>query len=133
MDFASDRLTALVGVDVLNEGIDLPDVNVLVFMRATHSRRIFVQQLGRGLRLANGKSKVVVLDFVSDIRRLVEIAKMDHEARKTRLAPQALYLKNGFVTFEDVRVSSFVDEWLKDIADVADESETHELIFPVIP
>jgi len=39
-------------VDVMNEGIDVPDVNILVFLRATHSRKIFVQQLGRGLRLA---------------------------------------------------------------------------------
>lgn len=133
MEFASDRLNALVGVDVFNEGIDLPEVNVLVFMRATHSRRIFVQQLGRGLRLTEGKRKVVILDFVADIRRFVEVAKMNQEARRMTPAPQALYLKNGFVTFEDLRVSSFIDEWLKDIADVADESENHKLIFPVIP
>ena len=35
-------------VDILNEGIDVPDVNIVVFQRVTHSRRIFVQQLGRG-------------------------------------------------------------------------------------
>ena len=43
--------------------------NLIVFQRVTHSRRIFIQQLGRGLRLAEGKQKVIVLDFVSDIRR----------------------------------------------------------------
>ena len=37
--------------DILNEGVDVPDVNIICFARVTHSRRIFVQQLGRGLRL----------------------------------------------------------------------------------
>ena len=55
----------LTAVDLLNEGVDVPDVNILCFARVTHSRRIFVQQLGRGLRLREGKSHVLVLDFVS--------------------------------------------------------------------
>ncbi|WP_411556987.1 DEAD/DEAH box helicase family protein [Plantibacter sp. MPB07] len=68
-DFADGRIGIICAVDVLNEGIDVPDVNLIVFQRVTHSRRIFVQQLGRGLRLAPGKSSVIVLDFVSDVRR----------------------------------------------------------------
>ena len=82
MDFAAGRLTAITSVDVLNEGIDVPDVNILVFLRATHSRRIFVQQLGRGLRLAPGKEKVLVLDFVIDIRRMAAMISLDREARE---------------------------------------------------
>jgi superfamily II DNA or RNA helicase len=132
MEFAAGKLTALVAVDVLNEGIDVPDVNILAFMRATHSRRIFVQQLGRGLRLAEGKRKVVVLDFVSDIRRLAEVTRMDHEARNASLSPEALYLRDGFVRFRDLKTKSFVDEWLRDIADVSDASDNHELTFPVV-
>ena len=61
--FASGTYQAVCAVDVMNEGIDIPDVNILVFLRATHSRRIFVQQLGRGLRLSEGKEKVIVLDL----------------------------------------------------------------------
>jgi superfamily II DNA or RNA helicase len=133
MEFASDNIVALVGVDILNEGIDLPEVNILVFMRATHSRRIFIQQLGRGLRIKEGKSRVIVLDFVSDVRRLAEVVQMDRAARVADHAPRALYLKDGFVKFEDVRVGSFVEEWLRDIADIADESESHQLTFPVVP
>ena len=68
-DFADGRIGILCAMDVLNEGVDVPDVNLVVFQRVTHSRRIFVQQLGRGLRLAEGKDKVIVLDFVSDVRR----------------------------------------------------------------
>ena len=130
MDFAAGRLRALVAVDLLNEGVDVPDVNILAFLRATHSRRIFVQQLGRGLRLACGKNKLVVLDFVSDIRRIAEIVRMDREAKAGKIAPEAVYLKDGFVRFDDERAGPFVDEWIKDVADLSDEHESSELIFP---
>ena len=68
-DFHDGVIQTVCAVDIFNEGIDVPDVNIIVFQRVTHSRRIFVQQLGRGLRLTDGKEKVIVLDFVSDIRR----------------------------------------------------------------
>lgn len=130
MDFAAGRLQALAAVDLLNEGVDVPDVNMLAFLRATHSRRIFVQQLGRGLRLARGKNKLVVLDFVSDIRRIAEVVRMDREAKAGKMAPEAVYLKDGFVCFDDERAGPFVDEWIKDVADLGDEHESSELIFP---
>ncbi len=132
MDFAAGRLKALSAVDLLNEGIDVPDVNMLAFMRATHSRRIFVQQLGRGLRLARGKKKVVVLDFVSDIRRLAEVMRMEKEARAAKVAPEAVYLKDGFVRFDDERAGPFVEEWIKDVADLSEENDSYELTFPDI-
>ena len=132
MDFAAGRLKALAAVDLLNEGIDVPDVNVLAFMRATHSRRIFVQQLGRGLRLAHGKKKVLVLDFISDVRRLAELMRMDKEARAAKAVPEAVYLKDGFVRFDDERASPFVQEWIKDVADLSDENDSYELTFPDI-
>ena len=56
-DFSDGRIGILCAVDVLNEGVDVPDVNLVVFQRVTHSRRIFVQQLGRGLRLVRGEDK----------------------------------------------------------------------------
>lgn len=68
-DFQDGVIDVLCAVDILNEGVDVPDVNIIVFQRVTHSRRIFIQQLGRGLRLSKDKEKVIVLDFVSDIRR----------------------------------------------------------------
>src|SRR3954465_1592567 len=67
--FEEGEIQAMCAVDIFNEGVDVPDVNIIVFQRVTHSRRIFIQQLGRGLRLADDKTKVIVLDFVSDIRR----------------------------------------------------------------
>ena len=51
-------------VDLYNEGVDIPEVNTILFLRPTGSLTIFIQQLGRGLRLADGKECLTVLDFV---------------------------------------------------------------------
>jgi len=51
-------------VDLLNEGIDVPEVNTILFLRPTESATVFLQQLGRGLRLAEGKECLTVLDFI---------------------------------------------------------------------
>jgi superfamily II DNA or RNA helicase len=49
---------------MLNEGFDVPDCEALIFLRPTDSERIWLQQLGRGLRKKEGKETVLVLDFV---------------------------------------------------------------------
>lgn len=128
--FSGGKLSAVAAVDVMNEGIDVPDVNMLVFLRATHSRRIFVQQLGRGLRLAHDKEKVVVLDFVSDIRRMAEVAELDHEARVRGKKPESLFLKDGVVSFSDPAAQKFIEAWLTDVADLSEASDTEKLKFP---
>lgn len=128
--FAAGTYQAVCAVDVMNEGIDIPDVNILVFLRATHSRRIFVQQLGRGLRLSEGKEKVIVLDFVSDIRRMAEMIDMNNEGKVKGAEREVLYLKEGFVTFSDARVESFVNVWLEDVADLGGSDEETKLTFP---
>lgn len=133
LDFASGRLAALTSVDVLNEGIDVPDVNVLVFLRATHSRRIFVQQLGRGLRISPGKEKVVVLDFVTDIRRMAAVATLDREARED-ISPreiETVYLRDGIVNFSDARAEAFVEAWLEDVTNLEEAEDAEKLIFPM--
>ena len=58
------ELCALFSVDVFNEGVDIPVVDTVLFLRPTESATLFLQQLGRGLRLAEGKSCLTVLDFV---------------------------------------------------------------------
>ena len=55
-------------VDIFNEGVDIPEVDTLLFLRPTESLTIFLQQLGRGLRLADGKECCTVLDFVGNSR-----------------------------------------------------------------
>ena len=128
--FASGTYQAICAVDVMNEGIDIPDVNILVFLRATHSRRIFVQQLGRGLRLSEGKDKVIVLDFVSDIRRMAEMIEMNNEGKAKGAEHEVVYLREGFVSFSDARVESFVNMWLEDVADLSGSDDEVKLKFP---
>lgn len=55
-------------VDIFNEGVDIPEIDTVLFLRPTESLTIFLQQLGRGLRLANKKECLTVLDFVGNSR-----------------------------------------------------------------
>ncbi len=61
---ASGEICGIVTVDLFNEGIDIPSVDTLLLLRPTQSPLVFQQQLGRGLRLAEGKLSCLVLDFV---------------------------------------------------------------------
>ena len=71
----SADLEILFIVDILNEGVDIPGVNMVLFLRPTDSQTIFIQQLGRGLRKYEGKKYVTVLDFIgNDYKRSVQIA-----------------------------------------------------------
>lgn len=56
-------------VDLYNEGVDIPEVNTVLFLRPTESLTVFLQQLGRGLRLCDGKEALTVLDFVGQANR----------------------------------------------------------------
>lgn len=65
---ASGEIKAVFGVDVFNEGVDIPAVNTVLFLRPTQSATVFLQQLGRGLRLSPGKTVLTALDFVGHQR-----------------------------------------------------------------
>ncbi|WP_274362922.1 DEAD/DEAH box helicase family protein [Paenibacillus thermotolerans] len=56
-------------VDLYNEGVDIPEINTVLFLRPTESLTVYLQQLGRGLRLSEGKEALTVLDFVGHARR----------------------------------------------------------------
>ncbi|WP_241690185.1 DEAD/DEAH box helicase family protein [Ligilactobacillus salivarius] len=62
------ELTYLVTVDIFNEGIDIPFINQVIMMRKTESVIVFVQQLGRGLRKAQGKEYLTVIDFIGNYK-----------------------------------------------------------------
>ena len=71
----SSKLEILFTVDILNEGVDIPGVNMVLFLRPTESTTIFIQQLGRGLRKYMNKDYVTVLDFIGNsYKRSVQIA-----------------------------------------------------------
>ncbi|HQU69648.1 MAG TPA: DEAD/DEAH box helicase family protein [Albidovulum sp.] len=113
--FRRGDVDILASVDLFNEGVDVPDVDLIVFMRATHSRRIFVQQLGRGLRLGKEKDKVIVMDFVTDLRRVAEVIELE----KAATGPiERLPLGHNLINFRDASAGSFMLEWIKDQADL---------------
>lgn len=85
-------------VDLYNEGVDIPEVNTVLFLRPTESLTVFLQQLGRGLRLSEGKECLTVLDFIGQANKNYNfeekyralIGRSKHSIRH--------YLENGFLT-----------------------------------
>jgi superfamily II DNA or RNA helicase len=62
----ADKLDYIITVDIFNEGVDIPKVNQVIMLRPTQSAIIFVQQLGRGLRKADNKEYLTVIDFIGN-------------------------------------------------------------------
>lgn len=134
-DFAEGLINVVCAVDIFNEGIDVPDVNILVFQRVTHSRRIFIQQLGRGLRISEGKEKVIVLDFVSDIRRFAagislkdSLGEQEKGSTRINLPNKVRFVKAGG---DDPQTESFLRQWLDDVVAIEDSDEDASVLkFP---
>ena len=129
-DFSDGIVNVVCAVDVFNEGIDVPDVNIIVFQRVTHSRRIFIQQLGRGLRISDDKNKVIVLDFVSDIRRFAAGINLkdrlsSNETKRVNIPNKVTFRKVGG---EDPQTERFLREWLVDIASIEDANEDSSIL-----
>lgn len=71
----SDPLNLVFAIDILNEGVDIPSINMVLFLRPTESSTIFIQQLGRGLRKYPNKPYLTVLDFIANsYKRSAQIA-----------------------------------------------------------
>ncbi|SHF78182.1 Superfamily II DNA or RNA helicase [Flavobacterium segetis] len=66
--FRKKEFNYLFVVDIFNEGVDIPEIDTVLFLRPTESLTVFLQQLGRGLRLSEGKDCLTVLDFVGNSR-----------------------------------------------------------------
>lgn len=65
-DECEDALDYIISVDIFSEGVDVPEINQIIMLRPTESPIVFIQQLGRGLRKAEEKEYVVVLDFIGN-------------------------------------------------------------------
>lgn len=65
---AKKEINYLFVVDMFNEGVDIPEVDTILFLRPTESLTVFIQQFGRGLRKAEGKTHVNILDYVGNSR-----------------------------------------------------------------
>jgi superfamily II DNA or RNA helicase len=133
--FRLGRSPLLTAVDVFNEGVDVPDVNLIAFLRVTHSRRIFVQQLGRGLRLREGKESLMVLDFVSDLRRVAAALQLRRSlAGDGETETVMLPLPGGHrIEFTDAAAGTLLDAWIRDAASLETAAEEVRLQFPDVP
>ncbi|WP_307818026.1 DUF3427 domain-containing protein [Janibacter endophyticus] len=74
-DLRDRAVNVLFTVDVFNEGLDIPDVDTVLFLRPTESATVFMQQLGRGLRRTHDKAVLTVLDFVGHHRKEFNFAR----------------------------------------------------------
>ena len=90
------ELNYLCVVDIFNEGVDIPEIDTVLFLRPTDSLTIFLQQLGRGLRLSPGKTELTVLDFVAQANKKYDFAS---KFRALTLKPEkniAKQIQEGF-------------------------------------
>jgi superfamily II DNA or RNA helicase len=105
--FREGHFRTIVSVNILNEGVDIPDVDVIVFARSTESEAIFYQQLGRGLRKTHGKDEVLILDYVGNHNRMLMIESLFHTLARVYKKP---------VAKEDVAID--LDEEFQIVAEV---------------
>ena len=87
-EFKNGDLQVITTRDMFNEGVDIPDARLLVFLRSTSSQTVFEQQLGRGLRKHSGKDRVSVLDFVANVERIAMIRQLAEEVKSLKPVKQ---------------------------------------------
>lgn len=75
-DLARGRHRIVFSVDMFNEGVDVPEIDTVLLLRPTESPIVFLQQIGRGLRLSDGKDHLRVIDFVGNHRSFVLVARV---------------------------------------------------------
>ncbi|WDL99107.1 DUF3427 domain-containing protein [Alicyclobacillus sp. ALC3] len=93
----SGELRFIFVVDLYNEGVDIPEVNTILFLRPTESLTVFMQQLGRGLRLSNKKECLTVLDFIGQSHQSYRFEeKLAALLRNTRRSVQK-EVQDGFL------------------------------------
>lgn len=94
---SAGQLQVLFCVDLFNEGVDLPSIDTVMMLRPTESKILFLQQLGRGLRKADGKDKLVVLDFVANHQSFLHkpMALMNRSMNNRQLAEFARQAEQG--------------------------------------
>ena len=85
-------------VDIYNEGVDIPEVNTVLFLRPTESLTIFLQQLGRGLRLAENKDCLTVLDFIGQANKRYNFEDKFAALLSNTTRSVVREIKSGFVS-----------------------------------
>jgi len=102
-------LEVICSVDIFNEGIDIPSINSVLFLRPTNSSIVFVQQLGRGLRKHKNKEFVTILDFIGNHNRAYMVAFgllgdkiIDKESLKIALSNNFANIAHAFISMDEI-------------------------------
>ena len=100
----SGDLEVIFSVDMLNEGVDIPSLDLILFLRPTESPTVFLQQMGRGLRLFPGKDDVRILDFIGNFKKvdLIPMLLGNYDYKKSTVMRE---LQNG----ENLPLDCYVD------------------------
>ena len=93
---AKGEINYLFVVDIFNEGVDIPEIDTVLFLRPTESLTIFLQQLGRGLRLAPGKQLLTVFDFVAQLNKKYDFTSRFRSLMIRKDRSVVDQVKNGF-------------------------------------
>jgi superfamily II DNA or RNA helicase len=93
---AKCEINYLFVVDIFNEGVDIPEIDTVLFLRPTESLTIFLQQLGRGLRLAPGKQLLTVFDFVAQLNKKYDFTSRFRSLMVHKDKSVVEQVKNGF-------------------------------------
>ncbi|MDI9347578.1 MAG: DUF3427 domain-containing protein [Methylacidiphilales bacterium] len=115
-DDDAHRIELIFTVDIFNEGIDIPKVNLIILLRETQSPIIFIQQLGRGLRKTANKEYLTVLDFIGNYKNnyMIPLALFGNSNDKERLRrivlkPHTLLPGSCFVQFDKIAKGKILD------------------------
>jgi len=105
----SDELEFIFSVDIFNEGIDIPCVNLVLMLRPTNSPIVFAQQLGRGLRRHKSKEFLTLLDFIGNHNKTYLIAlalignkKLDKDSVKLALYNNFANISNAHIIIDEI-------------------------------
>lgn len=85
-------------VDIYNEGVDIPEINTVLFLRPTESLTIFLQQIGRGLRISEGKECLTVLDFIGQANKRYKFEDKFAALLSNSLRSVQREIKDGFIS-----------------------------------
>ncbi|MFW2442738.1 DEAD/DEAH box helicase [Aliarcobacter butzleri] len=113
----NDSLEVIFTVDIFNEGIDIPSINMVLFLRPTNSPIVFVQQLGRGLRKYKNKEFLTVLDFIGNHKKAYLIAlalvgnkMIDKESIKLSIENNFADFKNAFISMDEISKNRILEQ-----------------------
>lgn len=114
-------------IDIFNEGVDIPEINQVLMLRPTESPIVFIQQLGRGLRKANYKEYVVIIDFIGNYQNnyMIPIALSGDKSYNKDFIRR--YLLEGTKTIPGASTINFDEISLKRILKSIDSARTNDV------